>query len=201
MNMSMFCPLRFVMFASLLSSLPASVLALEKDIFYVGVDASHVWFTEFEDDTPAYLARVGIRPSRYYALEIGQLAFFDMRNRFNNDAGDVVDMRIKDGGVFSLSVLGTYPLGRRLSVQGRLGLSLWSVFYELESSAFPGVVTNRKDDDRGISAGVGLTYDLNKVIGIHGGLDYFSYQPSIPPHDDGRETVPAVSLGITVRPL
>lgn len=183
-----------------LSGMSPSARALEKSSFYVGVDASHVWFREFEDDTPAYLLRAGFKPSRYYAFEIGQLAFFDMRNRFDN-AGDLIDMRIKGGGIFSLSVLGIYPLGKRLSVQGRLGLSLWSVFYELESSAFPGVITNRKDDDQGVSVGIGLTYDLNPLVGVHGGLDYYYYQPSTPPYDEGREIAPTVSLGIVVRPF
>ena len=180
---------------------PANAQALEKQAFYVGFDASHAWFREFGDDTSAYIVRAGFQPSRHYAIEIGQLAFFDMRNRFDGAAGEEVDIRIKDGGVFSLSVLGNYPLGRRWSVQGRLGLSLWSVFYELQSSTFPGIITNRKDDDQGLSVGLGLIYDLNRLIGIHAGLDYFPFQPSIPFYGEGKESVPVLSLGIRVRPL
>ncbi len=190
------------MLAMLLAAgFPLEAAALEKRGFYAGFDGGHAWFREFEDDTSAFTVRAGFRLSRHYAIEVGQLAFFDMRRRFAGAPGEVVDVRINDGGIFSLSMLGIYPVGGRWSLHGRAGVSLWSVFYELESSDFPGVVNNRRDDDQTLSAGLGLTYDLNGLIGIRAVVDYYAFQPSVPPYEGRRESAPVVSLGIVIRPL
>ncbi len=185
---------------ALLAGAPAAQ-ALDRQAFYLGINSGHVWFKEFDDDTAAYLVRAGYQPSRYYAVEISRMVFYDMRNRYDDFSGNTTTIEIKDGSALNFSVVGIYPFGNKLSLQGRFGLSLWNVYYETESSAFPGEIINRKDDDAALSLGLGLSYKLNDIIDIHGAVDYFSYQPSIPPLDDSTETVPMISLGIVIRPL
>lgn len=110
--------------------------------WYLGADVGTTDLEGADDDTALRILG-GYQINRTFAAELGYGMLYDK--------GGV------DVTAWELVGIGSFPLGNRFSVFGKLGLAMW----EVEAGAFD-------DDGTDLTYGIGLQYDLSNRLGLRG---------------------------------
>lgn len=130
------------------------------------------------DGDYSYVAHVGYRVGRYFAVEAGYL-----------DAGTIgwdkpyvwmpeLDGYFRNQVDFSaeipeISAVGLFPFLRRWEVYGRLGAGFWSAESEQTlTNVDTGEMIHRRDSDDGVGALVGLGLGFNFTPSLHARFEY-----------------------------
>jgi len=106
----------------------------------------------------------GWRFNRYFAAELSYVDYGEAKGSGSvNGAAATASTKVKAAG---LSALGLLPLGDRLWVYGRLGLSLVKTRTQVEG----GAAAVEDDDETELQIGIGALFDLTRDWGIR--LEY-----------------------------
>ena len=156
--------------------------------FYVGGAFGKAYLDENIDgisidaDSSTYRFFGGYNFTPHFGVEVGYLDLGTFRDNIDV-AGTPVPVSVSADG-FTLSGVGTLPIGERFSVLGRLG----AYFHDGKTTA--GGITENIPSETNIFVGIGLAFGLNEKVDVSLGVDYLNT-------DEADPTI--AMLGLTIR--
>jgi OOP family OmpA-OmpF porin len=103
------------------------------------------------------------------AIEAGYFNYGEMSDTFVDSFGDTINDKIETTAI-NVGVKASFPLNNQISVNGRLGLSMWDYELAETDSAFPGEVFKLDDDGTDIYYGIGMEFNVSEALFI--GVEY-----------------------------
>lgn len=96
---------------------------------------------------------------RVTSLELGYTDFGEVNDSYVDGFGDTITNTLETES-YNIGVRGQIPIGRILSLTGRVGLSFWNFDFTEKDSSFPGDVFPADDEGVDTYVGFGLQFDI-----------------------------------------
>ncbi len=96
---------------------------------------------------------------RVTSLELGYMDFGKVEDRFIDSFGDTITDTLETES-FNVGMRAELPLGRIVSLTGRVGLAFWDFNFTETDSAFPGDVFRSDDEGVDTYVGFGMQFDI-----------------------------------------
>lgn len=103
------------------------------------------------------------------AFELAFQDYGEMSDSFEDEFGDTINDKVSTDAI-NFGAKGIIPLGNGLSLNGRVGLSLWDTELKETDSSAPGQVFSADDDGNDLYFGLGAQYAINRQVNI--GIEY-----------------------------
>ncbi|AHK17771.1 porin family protein [Thalassolituus oleivorans] len=120
-------------------------------------------------DDVSFGIRGAISLHKNVSAEISYHNYGEADDTYVDGFGDTINDKLTTTA-FNLGVKGIFPLNNGLSLNARLGVSIWDSELKETDSSFPGQTFKADDDGTDLYYGVGAQYDINSNMYV--GAEY-----------------------------